>query len=87
MQGSTLEISSVFTVSHINDSCSGITTLPLLGSEITRGPTVFIRINAPGAMHFSKGRATITYKKINSRVQWQWAIMDTFSLDLACHFV
>ena len=45
--------------------------------------TVFIRINAPGAIHF----ATITDKKINSRVQWQWAIMDTYSLYLACQHV
>ena len=53
--------------------------------------TVFIHINTPGVMHFSKGGGggggTITYKKINSRVQWQWAIMDTYSLDLACQHV
>ena len=49
--------------------------------------TVFIRINTPGAMHFSKGGAIIKDKKINSRVQWQWAIMDTYSLDLACQHV
>ena len=57
--------------------------------------TVFICINAPGVMHFSKGGGggggggcvTITDKKINSRVQWQWAIMDTYSLDLAYQHV
>ena len=49
--------------------------------------TVFIRINPPGAMHFLKGGATITDKKINSRVQWKWVIMDTYSLDLAYQHV
>ena len=40
-------------------------------------------------MHFSKGGrgggggATVTNKKINSQVQWQWAIMDTSLISLA----
>ena len=57
----------------------------------SQGGTVFICINIPGAMHFSKGGGgyynSITDKKFNSQVQWQWAIMDTYSLDLACRHV
>ena len=58
--------------------------------------TVFIRINAPGVMDFSKGGGgggggggglLLQIKKINSRVQWQLAIMDTCSLDLASQHV
>ena len=49
--------------------------------------TVFIHINALMAVHFPKRGATITDKTINSRVQWQWAIKDTYSLDLTCQHV
>ena len=44
----------------------------------------------PVSMHMSQLLSTgrpITYKKIISRVQWQCAIMDTYSLDLACQHV
>ena len=45
----------------------------------------------PGGDAFFKrgggGERLLPIKKINSRVQWQWAIMDTYSLDLACQHV
>ena len=50
--------------------------------------TIFIHINAPGRCIFkSRGGYYYILKKINSRVQWQWAIMDTYSLHLACQHV
>ena len=37
----------------------------------------------PRAMHFSNGGGGAITDKINSRVQLQWAITDTYNLDLA----
>ena len=33
------------------------------------------------------GGLLLKIKNINSRVQWQWAILDMYSLDLACQHV
>ena len=47
---------------------------------------IYLYKHPKGDAFFKRG-ATVTDKKINSRVQWQWAIMDTYSLDLAYQHV
>ena len=66
-------------------------------SDVTDPPeqtedTVFIVVNAPGRCIFQRGGGggggrLLQINKIISRVQWQWAIMDTCCLDLACWHV
>ena len=72
----TIQVLTMYTSSHMTYSLR-------ISESLYR---IYLYKHPKGDAFFKSG-ATVTDKKINSRVQWQWAIMDTYNLDLAYQHV